>query len=51
MDEKPHIYAIGDIAGNPMLAHKAVPVWLAASGYAVALLMRFVFLLPIQILR
>lgn len=22
---KPHIYAIGDICGNPMLAHKAVP--------------------------
>ena len=21
----PHIYAIGDIVGNPMLAHKAVP--------------------------
>ena len=22
---KPHIFAIGDIVGNPMLAHKAVP--------------------------
>ena len=21
----PHIYAIGDIVGNPMLAHKAMP--------------------------